>query len=41
MRQGRLRIPAAATFPLAEAATAHELSETRHARGKIVLQVAV
>lgn len=35
--QGRLRIPVAATFPLAEAAAAHELSETRHARGRIVL----
>jgi NADPH:quinone reductase-like Zn-dependent oxidoreductase len=35
--EGRLRIPVAATFPLAEVATAHELSETRHARGKIVL----
>jgi NADPH:quinone reductase-like Zn-dependent oxidoreductase len=35
--QGRLRIPVAAAFPLAEAAAAHELSETRHARGKIVL----
>jgi NADPH:quinone reductase-like Zn-dependent oxidoreductase len=35
--EGRLRIPVAATFPLTEAAAAHELSETRHARGKIVL----
>jgi NADPH:quinone reductase-like Zn-dependent oxidoreductase len=35
--QGRLRIPVAAVFPLAEAAAAHKLSETRHARGKIVL----
>jgi NADPH:quinone reductase-like Zn-dependent oxidoreductase len=35
--EGRLRIPVAATFPLAEAAAAHELSETRHARGKIIL----
>ncbi|MWA04111.1 zinc-binding dehydrogenase [Actinomadura sp. LD22] len=35
--QGRLRVPVAAVFPLAEAAAAHELSETRHARGKIVL----
>ncbi|MGC4944354.1 NADP-dependent oxidoreductase [Kribbella sp. DT2] len=34
--QGRLRIPVAATFPLTEAAAAHELSESRHARGKIV-----
>lgn len=35
--RGRLRVPVAATFPLTEAAAAHELSETRHARGKIVL----
>ncbi|MEW2353677.1 NADP-dependent oxidoreductase [Spirillospora sp. NPDC029432] len=35
--RGRLRVPVAAAFPLAEAAAAHELSETRHARGKIVL----
>ena len=35
--QGRLRIPVAAEFPLGEAAAAHELSESRHARGKIVL----
>nr|WP_205751890.1 zinc-binding dehydrogenase [Cryptosporangium phraense] len=33
---GRLRIPVAATFPLEQAAAAHALSETRHARGKIV-----
>ncbi|MET7418897.1 NADP-dependent oxidoreductase [Dactylosporangium sp. NPDC005555] len=36
--QGRLRIPVAAAFPLDEVAAAHELSETRHARGKIVLR---
>ncbi|WP_026239697.1 NADP-dependent oxidoreductase [Parafrankia discariae] len=35
--EGRLRVPVTAAFPLAEAAAAHELSETRHARGKIVL----
>lgn len=35
--QGRLRVPVAAVFPLTEAAAAHELSESRHARGKIVL----
>ncbi|HEY3709084.1 MAG TPA: NADP-dependent oxidoreductase [Amycolatopsis sp.] len=35
--EGRLRIPVAAAFPLTEAAAAHELSESRHARGKIVL----
>ncbi len=35
--EGRLRVPVAAVFPFTEAAAAHELSETRHARGKIVL----
>ncbi|MFF4616189.1 NADP-dependent oxidoreductase [Nonomuraea jabiensis] len=35
--QGRLRVPVAAAFPLTEAAAAHELSESRHSRGKIVL----
>ncbi|MFC4591011.1 NADP-dependent oxidoreductase [Sphaerisporangium corydalis] len=35
--EGRLHIPIAATFPLTEAPAAHELSETHHARGKIVL----
>lgn len=35
--EGRLRVPVAAAFPLENAAAAHELSETRHARGKIVL----
>ncbi|GAA0959292.1 NADP-dependent oxidoreductase [Kribbella koreensis] len=35
--EGRLHVPVAAAFPLEEAAAAHELSETRHARGKIVL----
>ncbi|SPT58698.1 NADP-dependent oxidoreductase [Actinomadura madurae] len=35
--KGRLRIPVAAAFPLEEVVAAHELSETRHARGRIVL----
>ena len=35
--EGRLQIPVAATFPLTDVAAAHELSETRHARGKIIL----
>jgi NADPH:quinone reductase-like Zn-dependent oxidoreductase len=35
--EGRLRIPVAGAFPFADAAAAHELSETGHARGKIVL----
>jgi len=37
--QGRLRVPVAAAFPLSEAVAAHELSESRHARGKIVLDL--
>jgi NADPH:quinone reductase-like Zn-dependent oxidoreductase len=36
-RQGLFRVPIAAEFPLAKAADAHELSESGHARGKIVL----
>ncbi|WP_062206482.1 NADP-dependent oxidoreductase [Streptomyces sp. NBRC 109706] len=35
--QGRLRIPVAGTFPLADVAAAHELSAGGHARGKVVL----
>ena len=35
--QGKLRPVIAATFPLAEAAKAHELGETRHVAGKLVL----
>jgi NADPH:quinone reductase-like Zn-dependent oxidoreductase len=35
--QGQLTVPIAGVFPLAEAIAAHELSETGHARGKIVL----
>jgi NADPH:quinone reductase-like Zn-dependent oxidoreductase len=34
---GDLRVEVGRTFPLAEAAEAHRLSETGHARGKIVL----
>jgi len=35
--QGRFRVPIAAEFPLEQAAAAHDLIESRHARGKIVL----
>lgn len=35
--EGRLRIRVGAVFPLTEVVSAHELSETRHAGGKIVL----
>jgi NADPH:quinone reductase-like Zn-dependent oxidoreductase len=38
-REGRFTVPLAAVHPLAEAAEAHRLSETGHARGKIVLTV--
>jgi NADPH:quinone reductase-like Zn-dependent oxidoreductase len=34
---GRLKVHLSATFPLAEAARAHEAMETGHTRGKIVL----
>ncbi|MEU9013851.1 NADP-dependent oxidoreductase [Streptomyces sp. NPDC048479] len=34
---GRIRIPVAEAFPLAEAAKAHALSETGHVRGKLVI----
>jgi NADPH:quinone reductase-like Zn-dependent oxidoreductase len=37
--EGRLRVHVDATLPLASAARAHELSEQRRARGKIVLTV--
>jgi NADPH:quinone reductase-like Zn-dependent oxidoreductase len=33
-----IMVPVAAVFPLAEAAAAHRLSATGHARGKIVLR---
>jgi NADPH:quinone reductase-like Zn-dependent oxidoreductase len=35
--EGRFTVPVHAAFPLEEAAAAHELSATGHARGKIVL----
>jgi NADPH:quinone reductase-like Zn-dependent oxidoreductase len=36
-QQGRFTVPVAAAFTLENAAAAHQLSETGHARGKIVL----
>ncbi|MEV4972261.1 NADP-dependent oxidoreductase [Streptomyces scopuliridis] len=36
-QQGRFTVPVAAAFTIENAAAAHELSETGHARGKIVL----
>ncbi|GGM48682.1 NADP-dependent oxidoreductase [Dactylosporangium sucinum] len=35
--QGRFRMPVEATFPFARAAAAHDLSESGHTRGKIIL----
>jgi NADPH:quinone reductase-like Zn-dependent oxidoreductase len=37
---GQVKAVVSKTFPLSEVAKAHEVSETGHARGKIVLQVA-
>lgn len=37
--EGRFTMPVERTFPLEEAAAAHELSESGHVRGKIVLTV--
>jgi len=37
--EGRLTVPVAGAFPLAQAAAAHELSESRRASGKIVLML--
>jgi NADPH:quinone reductase-like Zn-dependent oxidoreductase len=39
IEQGTIRPVVGHVFPLQEAAKAHELSESQHARGKIVLQV--
>ena len=39
LSQKVLRIPEISVFPLAEAAAAHRVSEGRHLRGKLVLQV--
>jgi NADPH:quinone reductase-like Zn-dependent oxidoreductase len=37
--EGRLKVPVETVLPLSEARKAHELSQTGHARGKIVLKV--
>jgi len=39
MQSGVLRLPEISLFPLSQAAAAHEVSEARHLRGKLVLQV--
>jgi NADPH:quinone reductase-like Zn-dependent oxidoreductase len=36
---GRFSIPVAQTFPLDKVGEAHELSQARHVRGKLVLLV--
>ena len=38
-RAGAVRIPEITRFPLAQAAAAHKVSQARHFRGKLVLQV--
>lgn len=38
-QQGRFTMPVERAFPLAEAAAAHDLSESGHARGKVILTV--
>ena len=40
MKEGKLKVSIEKVFPLSEADKAHELSESGHVRGKIVLQVA-
>ncbi len=39
IESGRFSVPVAETFPLAEVAEAHRVSEDGHVRGKIVLLV--
>ena len=39
IESGRLSLPVAQTFPLAEIAEAHRVSEDGHVRGKLVLLV--
>ena len=39
MDKGAVRVPEIKLYPLADAAEAHRLSEARHFRGKLVLQV--
>ena len=39
IESGRFALPVAQTFPLAEVAQAHRVSERGHVRGKLVLLV--
>jgi NADPH:quinone reductase-like Zn-dependent oxidoreductase len=36
---GAVRVPEIKVYPLSQAAAAHKISEGRHLRGKLVLQV--
>jgi NADPH:quinone reductase-like Zn-dependent oxidoreductase len=38
--EGHLKVTIMQTFPLREASRAHELSQTGHGRGRIVLHIA-
>ncbi len=40
IEEGKLQPTIAQVFPLSEATAAHELLETGHVRGKVVLKVA-
>jgi NADPH2:quinone reductase len=40
IQEGKLKPTIAQVFPLSEAAAAHELLESGHVRGKVVLEVA-
>jgi NADPH:quinone reductase-like Zn-dependent oxidoreductase len=39
VQEGAVRVPEVTVFPLAEAVAAHKISQGRHLRGKLVLQV--
>jgi NADPH:quinone reductase-like Zn-dependent oxidoreductase len=39
IESGRFSLPIAQTFPLAEIAEAHRISEDGHVRGKLVLRI--
>jgi NADPH:quinone reductase-like Zn-dependent oxidoreductase len=41
IESGRFSLPVAQTFPLAEIAQAHRVSEDGHLRGKLVLEIPV
>jgi NADPH:quinone reductase-like Zn-dependent oxidoreductase len=39
VQEGAIRLPEITTYPLADARAAHAVSDARHLRGKLVLQV--